>query len=129
MELNTKDNGLETIDRGMESSFGQMELNIKVTGQKTKLQVRVSLLMLMETFTKVIGKTIRQMVMEYTFIQKPEQNIKGIGRTTCNMVLAFKYIQTATNTRECLNKEKEMVRVHIILLKVKFIKGNGVTAK
>jgi hypothetical protein len=83
----------------------------------------------MVIFIKENGRTIRQTVTEYIFIRKLELNIKDIGKMICSMVPAFKYTQMATNTKECLNKEKEMDREHIILQKVKYIKVNGTMEK
>jgi hypothetical protein len=53
MELSIKDSGEVMKDMGMGHRFGQMELNMKVIGETTKLMERENSGMLMEMFLMV----------------------------------------------------------------------------
>jgi len=52
----------------MEFKYGQMVLDTRESGPKTKPMERVNSGTQMEISMKVIGKMIRQMVMEFTFM-------------------------------------------------------------
>jgi hypothetical protein len=129
MEFNIKANGWGMIDKVRGNRNGLMELYIKANGRIIKLRVKENLLTLISIRIKANGKMIKQMAMEFLFIQKPELATKDIGKMTCNMVLEFNCIVMEINIKECLNKEKEMVQVPIIIQLDKYIKDNGIMEK
>ena len=81
--------------------------------------------MLTEIHIKASGKMIKPMVMVSIRMLKQEQNIRAIGKMTCSMDQVYKFLPMEINIRECLNKESEMEKGHIILQMAPFIKVNG----
>ena len=63
----------------LESSRGQMELDMKASGLMGKQAAKENLFILMEIFMKENGKTTRQMAMGYIHIAMV-LNIKAIGK-------------------------------------------------
>ncbi len=77
-----KDNGLDLIDRDVETNSGQMELSMKDPGRRIRLAEKENLLMRTLMNTKDNGKTIKQMVLELTFTLNLRPNTKVIGKMT-----------------------------------------------
>jgi len=67
-----------------------MEQNMKGFGGIIKCRVKASSGIMTATFTKGIGKMIKQTEKEFTFI-KMELNMKGNGRMINKMVMAKKF--------------------------------------
>lgn len=85
VELNIKVNGLEDKNMGKVLRFGLMGPSIKVCGFRERQLERVYLLIFMGIPIMVSGRTIKLMVMEYTFMLRLVQSIRVIGRMTCSM--------------------------------------------
>jgi hypothetical protein len=66
MELYIKVSGRVTKGTDMGSNSGQMVQDMKDIGKITKLMAKACFIMLMEIYSKVNGKTIKQMAMVYT---------------------------------------------------------------
>lgn len=125
MEFNTKASGLGISEMEQVGKNGLMEQSMMANGSTTKLKVKESLLIQMETSMKVNGPTTRQMATAYISIIKQELSMKDIGRTICSMVQVCKFTAMVTSMKECLNKEEETEKEAIIIPLDKFIKAVG----
>lgn len=85
VELNIKVNGLEDKNMGKVLRFGLMGPSIRVCGFRERQLERVYLLIFMGIHIMVIGRTIKLMVMEYTYMLRLVQSIRVIGRMICSM--------------------------------------------
>ena len=106
---------------------GPMEQYMRDYGKIIKLRGKESLHILMVITTKVNGEMIRQMVMEYSYILKPELDMRAIGKMICNMDQECRFIVMAINTKGCLSKEGEMARELILIRLVRSILEDGLT--
>jgi hypothetical protein len=78
LNLQEKETDTETFD-------GMMELITSVIGKMTRPMEKEESSIIMETFMRVNGKTIKQMVKAN--IRKQEgRNLSELGRMICNMV-------------------------------------------
>jgi hypothetical protein len=81
MESSTKENGKVPIGKGTGFNTGPMELNMKVTGKRTKPAEKASLHMPMAIHMMANGKKTKPMVSVSTLISNLKLDIRVIGKT------------------------------------------------
>ena len=104
----TKASGLANLNMASEFSHGQMEPDMKGSGLMGRQAEKGNLFILMEIFMKENGKTIRQMVMEFTHIAMV-RNTKVIGEKIFKTAMERKFGLMEVNTKDCIKMEKNMV--------------------
>ena len=95
---------MDTVNRS-----GKTVPSTKVTGVSTKLTATESSGMLTEIFSRVNGKTIRQMAMEFTFT-KMEPGMRENGKMIFSTVKAKKSGLIIQCMKDTTTKERNMVR-------------------
>lgn len=91
------------LDTVLAPKFGLMVLSTKVSGDITKLMVKVNSGMQMAMFTKDYGRTIKQMATVFIFMLMV-LNMKDTGEMTYRMVPVLNHGAMAVNTRVVIEK-------------------------
>jgi hypothetical protein len=120
--INILDNGMEVNLKDMEFILGQMEIVTKVIGKKVREMVLERLVILMGINMKVILLKIVFKVKENTFIQA-ETLMKEIIKMIKNMGLAHIFGQMEINILVNLNKESYMAKGSILIQVEVFMTG------
>ena len=89
---------------GLEHRSGLMALNMKESGDSTKLMAKASSGMLTVTYTRVFGKTTKRTGTESTFMSMV-LSTKATGSTIFKTAKELSLGVTAVNTKEDTKKE------------------------
>jgi hypothetical protein len=128
MALSTLANGKEMSGMAMAFKNGQMDLDMRVTGEMTKLMDLALSIKKMEIFTREIGRTTWYTDMESTKISMG-LIMKAVGNMMFNTVTVRKFGQITPNMKATTTKDRSMAPVSINGLIDPLIQVIGFTTK